>query len=139
HAQRAPPGRGPPLPQPELRFRWGQCRPNHRGGTRMYELTFSPMDIDRWARFSGDYNPIHFDPAQARKLGADDVIAHGMLVLLAIKSRLSAAVPPGGGWWLLRGRMRQPVVARAAALLDTRPQGDGVAFSLASQAGRKLL
>ncbi len=105
----------------------------------MCELTFSPADIDRWARISGDYNPIHFDPAEARRLGVDGVIAHGMLVLLTVKGRLSVDLSPGGGWWLARARMRQPVVAGESVVLDTRPQGDGLAFSLVSSAGRKLL
>src|SRR5439155_26041866 len=96
-------------------------------------------DIDRWARFSGDYNPIHFDAAEARQLGADGVIAHGMLVLLAIKARLSVTLAPDGGWWLARARMRQPVLAEEAVLLDTRPQSDGVAISLTSRAGRNLV
>jgi len=104
-----------------------------------YELIFGLTDIDRWARFSGDYNPIHFDAAEARQLGADGVIAHGMLVLLAIKARLSVTLAPDGGWWLARARMRQPVLAEEAVLLDTRPQSDGVAFSLTSRAGRKLV
>ena len=33
----------------------------------MTALTFGPADIARWAQFSGDYNPIHFDPARARR------------------------------------------------------------------------
>jgi hypothetical protein len=106
----------------------------------MYELTFNRDEIARWARFSGDYNPIHFDPDRARQLGAEDVIAHGMLVLLAVKGRLSQALPPGaGGWWLLRSRMRQPVVAGTPTRLETSVRGNGLAFSLASPAGRKLM
>jgi MaoC like domain len=105
----------------------------------MCELTFSPSDIGDWARISGDYNRIHFDPTEARRLGIDGVIAHGMLVLLAVKSRVGLALPSDGGWWLARARMRQPVVAGETVLLDTRPHGDGVAFSLTSQASRKLL
>jgi hypothetical protein len=110
----------------------------------MMALTFGPADIARWARFSGDYNPIHFDQARARQLGAEGVIAHGMLVLLGIKSLLSAPLLPGGGWWLFRARLRHPVLAEETVRLDTRVQGEGVAFSLlpvpgARPPGRKLL
>lgn len=35
--------------------------------------------LRRYAAASGDYNPIHLDPAAARRVGLDDVIAHGML------------------------------------------------------------
>lgn len=105
----------------------------------MGELTFRPSDIASWARFSGDYNPIHFDAACARQLGAPGVIAHGMLVLLAVKGRAAAALPPGGGWWLFRVRLRQPVLAGEPVRLQTRGQGEDLAFTLASADGRKLL
>jgi len=35
--------------------------------------------LQRYAAASGDYNPIHLDPAAARSVGLDGVIAHGML------------------------------------------------------------
>lgn len=35
--------------------------------------------LARYAEASGDHNPLHLDPAFARKAGFDDVIAHGML------------------------------------------------------------
>lgn len=35
--------------------------------------------LKRYAAASGDYNPIHLDPDAARRVGLDDVIAHGML------------------------------------------------------------
>ena len=105
----------------------------------MGELTFGPADIARWARFSGDYNPIHFDPVCARRVGAGGVIAHGMLVLLAVKGRAAAALPWRGGWWLFRGRLRHPVLAGEPVRLQTRGLGEDLAFTLASADGRKLL
>jgi hypothetical protein len=103
------------------------------------ELTFGPPDIAGWARFSGDYNPIHFDAERARALGVEGVVAHGMLVLLAVKGWLSRELPPGGGWWTFKARMRQPVLSGRPALLDVRPQPDGLAFTLAAPAGHKLM
>jgi len=35
--------------------------------------------LQRYAVASGDHNPIHLDPAAARRVGLDGVIAHGML------------------------------------------------------------
>lgn len=35
--------------------------------------------LNRYAEASGDHNPIHLDPAAARRVGLDGVIAHGML------------------------------------------------------------
>jgi MaoC like domain len=106
----------------------------------MCELTFDREDIALWARFSGDYNPIHFDADRARQLGVNGVVVHGMLALLAVKGRLSQALPQNvGGWWSLRCRMRQPVVAGEPAQLTMNKRDDGLAFSLASPAGRKLM
>src|SRR5206468_4994561 len=39
--------------------------------------------------FSGDHNPIHFDRATARLAGLDDVVVHGMLVLVPVKQFVS--------------------------------------------------
>lgn len=51
-----------------------------------WTVTLRPPPISReillrYADVSGDYNPIHVDPAFARQHGLDDVIAHGMLAL----------------------------------------------------------
>jgi hypothetical protein len=108
----------------------------------MRALTFGPGDIRDWACFSGDQNPIHFDPAQASRVGAPGAVVHGMLVLLAVKDHASTAAFPGGaegGWWLFRSRLRQPVIVGDAVMLATRPQGEGIAFAVTSAHGRKLL
>ena len=39
------------------------------------------VDLVHYARASGDANPIHLDPAEARSAGLPDVIAHGMLIM----------------------------------------------------------
>ncbi len=41
-----------------------------------------PITLDqliRYAKASGDYNPIHVDEEAARRVGLDSIIAHGML------------------------------------------------------------
>lgn len=45
----------------------------------MTTLRFIESDLEKWARFSNDYNPIHFDKNFAKKFGLDDVVVHGML------------------------------------------------------------
>src|SRR5450755_3859135 len=55
--------------------------------------TFDVAAIAKWARVSGDYNPIHFDITRARAAGADDLIVHGMLPLLYIHQHLSTRMP----------------------------------------------
>jgi acyl dehydratase len=39
------------------------------------------MDLVRYAGASGDFNPIHTDPAKAVEFGLDGTIAHGMYVM----------------------------------------------------------
>ena len=51
-------------------------------GQSLSPLVKPPIEqeqLHRYAAASGDYNPIHLDPAAARRVGLDDVIAHGML------------------------------------------------------------
>jgi 3-hydroxybutyryl-CoA dehydratase len=46
-------------------------------------------DISRYAEASGDYNPIHIDPAFAATTPLKGTIAHGMLVLAYISEMLA--------------------------------------------------
>lgn len=51
-------------------------------GQSLSALTKPPIEqeqLQRYAVASGDHNPIHLDPAAARRVGLDGVIAHGML------------------------------------------------------------
>lgn len=91
-------------------------------------LLFRPRDLACWARFSGDFNPIHFDIGAARAAGADDLIVHGMLALLPIKHLLwEHARPAGGedGWLRFRAMLRRPVLVgrRHVVSLAERARG----------------
>ena len=46
----------------------------------------------RYAGASGDFNPVHFDPAVAAKIGAPTVFGHGMLSAGLLASYLSTWV-----------------------------------------------
>ena len=51
-------------------------------GTELPEITAGTIThaaLVRYAGASGDFNPIHNDPAAARNYGLDGTIAHGML------------------------------------------------------------
>jgi 3-hydroxybutyryl-CoA dehydratase len=65
--------------------------------------------IDAYAQASGDYNPIHIDPAFAASTPMGGTIAHGMLVLAFISEMMTAAF---GENWLSSGgldvRFRAP-------------------------------
>ena len=43
--------------------------------------SFNKDDLVKYAKASGDSNPIHLDKAFAKTIGFDNVIAHGMLVM----------------------------------------------------------
>ncbi len=65
--------------------------------------TLSQEKIDRYARASGDFNPIHVDPAFAAGTPFGGTIAHGMLLLAYLSEMLTAAF---GKAWLSGGRLR---------------------------------
>lgn len=52
-------------------------------------VRFDVQGLQRWARFSGDYNPIHFDDQEAKNIGLSGVVAHGMLAMMPLKSHVS--------------------------------------------------
>ena len=49
--------------------------------------------LNRYARASGDYNPIHLDKDFAQKYGLPNVIAHGMLVMSYLGRMLTNTFP----------------------------------------------
>ena len=65
--------------------------------------TLSQDKIDRYARASGDFNPIHVDPAFAAQTPFGGTIAHGMLLLAYLSEMLTAAF---GQAWLSGGRLK---------------------------------
>tara|TARA_B100001559_G_scaffold316134_1_gene319209 strand:+ start:33 stop:434 length:402 start_codon:yes stop_codon:yes gene_type:complete len=42
---------------------------------------FNQNDLVKYAKASGDFNPIHLDKEFAKKMGLDNVIVHGMLIM----------------------------------------------------------
>lgn len=60
---------------------------------------FSSQHLRSWADYSGDFNPIHFDPEIAGKVtGNDDVVIHGMLAMMHLKR--ASCVPGDDGKWV---------------------------------------
>lgn len=65
-------------------------------GVPLVEYQTGPIDremLARYAEASGDTNPLHLDPAFARKAGFDDVIVHGMLSMALLGRLLTAHFP----------------------------------------------
>ncbi|CAI3954205.1 Acyl-CoA dehydratase PaaZ (MaoC) (PDB:5ZY8) [Commensalibacter communis] len=47
--------------------------------------TFKSDDLEQWALFSSDRNPIHFDEVYIKENGLDFIVVHGMLAMIPIK------------------------------------------------------
>ena len=95
-------------------------------------LTYTRRDADAWAAFSGDDNPIHFDPERARALGADGLSGHGMRAMLDIKQQLSEALlhsSPQGRYYLFNARLRQPLICDKPYLLTLTGGSERVRLS----------
>lgn len=54
----------------------------------MTDMTYDGFHAKRWAHFSGDYNPIHFDLLAVAKLNQTALVAHGMRVLADVQNEL---------------------------------------------------
>lgn len=97
------------------------------------ELAFEKSDIVRWARFSGDYNPIHFDRDAALRAGSPEIIVHGMLAVLPIKAALSREAKKvicPSDWWKFTSRFKRPVpmTQKLFLTLGLKGQGNGYSF-----------
>ena len=71
--------------------------------------TFTLDDQLRFARLSGDYNPIHVDPVAARRLLFGKVVVHGVHLALWAMDRLVAQHPALHSFAALRVNFDSPV------------------------------
>ena len=86
-------------------------------------LRYSLSDAERWAAFSGDYNPIHFDAAEAQRLGLAGLCVHGMRAMLDMKSALSTSREKHGvtaDGLMFTSRLREPVLCDTLYQLPVR-------------------
>lgn len=100
-------------------------------------VRFHSDDLQRWAAFSGDYNPIHFEREAAARLGLQEVVVHGMLAMLPLKTQ-AKAVPaelyPRGARW--SASLLNPVPLDGASRLSfDNGAGGKAAFSLSNETG----
>ncbi|MBU9817416.1 hypothetical protein J1781_21555 [Rahnella sp. C60] len=73
-------------------------------------FSYDVRDAEAWAKFSGDYNPIHFDLQQARAMGLETLTVHGMRALLDMKNHLSHNVMAAKSeFYQFNARLRQAV------------------------------
>ncbi len=58
----------------------------------MMPLYYTLHDARRWAAFSGDYNPVHFDESWVKARGGNVLSVHGMRALLDVKRFISPVI-----------------------------------------------
>ncbi len=88
----------------------------------------------RYAKISGDYNPIHLTPLTAKLFGFKRPIIHGMWSLARCVAELGSNRPPGSR--TLSARFKRPVFLPGRVLMTARQVGEGTTFRLASADGR---
>jgi acyl dehydratase len=57
------------------------------------ERSFCQADFDRFARLSGDENPIHTDPQFSSRTHFGRTVAHGLLLCSVLRSLIEELVP----------------------------------------------
>lgn len=92
--------------------------------------------LEQWATFSGDWNTIHFDRQAALRMGAADIVVHGMIPTILAQDHVSRrtldAAP--GSWRLCRVRMKRPLLRDRPARFSVSPAPGGLRFSVSSGA-----
>lgn len=68
----------------------------HIGQTLTHQRVFTQSDFDRFARLSGDDNPIHVDPDFAARTKFGRTVAHGMFLYSNICAMLGTQLPGAG-------------------------------------------
>jgi acyl dehydratase len=89
----------------------------------------------RYARVSGDYNPIHLSGATARLFGFRRAIAHGMWTLARAAAELQPQV--AGGAAVLEVTFRLPVLLPGRVIFRSWSRPPGVGFALLDAAGER--
>ena len=74
------------------------------------EKTITQDQIARYARASGDHNPLHLDPEFASNSQFGGIIVHGMLTLAFVSEMLTRAY---GRSWLETGKLKVRLKAPA--------------------------
>jgi acyl dehydratase len=120
------PGSRPPRPPP------GPAAPP---GARGADWTL-PADLGRrYARVSGDYNPIHLGAVTARLFGFRRAIAHGMWTLARVAAELQPRVAAGGS--VLEVAFKLPVLLPGRVAFREWPVERGFGFALLDAAGER--
>lgn len=70
------------------------------GDSCSLEKSISAEIVQKFADFTGDYNPVHMDDSYCSKHGLGSRIVHGMLVLSFLSTLIGMYLPGEGAVWL---------------------------------------
>jgi acyl dehydratase len=90
----------------------------------------------RYARVSGDFNPIHLTVRTAQMFGFRQVVAHGMWSLGRCLAAATAHLPQGG--MQIDTQFKLPVYIPSQALARTWNSGDTVEIAMCTMRGDRL-
>ena len=107
-------------------------------------ITITQAMIDEYARLSGDYNPLHVDPAMAAGTPFGGTIAHGCIPMEPIFRAMhrltdSPALPEGSSMSLRYLRPSQPGYTIRIEAGPVYPHTAGFAFACVNQRGEKVI
>lgn len=115
-----------------------------QAGEKLPPVALGPLDaaaIARYARASGDHNPVHLDATAAQAIGLPDQVAHGMLVM-GYLSRLASDWRDDAVLEAFECRFTRPVPTGSAltgegrvAKVDALPDGHRVILRLLARDG----
>lgn len=98
-------------------------------------------DIDvktgwRYAKVSGDFNPIHLTARTARMFGFKQAVAHGMWSMARCLAEAEPLLPPGKV--RVDTQFKLPVYLPSQAILRVWPSSSGLDISMATPKGDRL-
>ncbi len=112
-------------------------RSNHPGqGTQTDTLDIAANTGWRYARVSGDFNPIHLTARTAAMYGFKQAVAHGMWSLGRCLGSASAQLPADG--MQIDTQFKLPVYLPSQALARTWPVDNGVDIAMCTMRGDRL-
>jgi len=103
----------------------------------MHAIAIETVPAASWAEFSGDWNNIHFDRAAAMRLGAGEVVVHGMIPIVLAQHQLDRFVAgrSSAAWRECKVRLKRPILRGERVHLVMRPNEAGARFTLEGLSG----
>jgi hypothetical protein len=91
---------------------------------------FRHTELELWGKYSGDWNPIHYDLEAARSAGLRGVIVHGMLASVPLQEALLSCIENRPEWLQMQLRFRSPVAVGDCVTTEVGSVADGVRGTL---------